>query len=72
MKKNNMNMLQQHIAGLRRLKVSKRPEAESLIPREALNCGKDLCDDDDNSNLNGLEDHLKRDLKLWDPMAGSL
>ena len=45
----------------------KGQKLESLIPREALNCGQDLCDDDDNSNLNGLEDHLKRDLKLWDP-----
>ena len=37
---------------------SLKQKLESLIP-EALNCGKDLCDDDDNKrNLNGLEDHL--------------
>ena len=49
----------------------KGQKLESLIPREALNCGQDLCDDDDNSNLNGLEDHLKRDLKLCIQWLGS-
>ena len=44
----------------------KKGNISSLIPKEAMDCGKGLSDDDDSGKANGLEEYLQRDLKLWD------